>query len=223
MDPLTQSKTGTRWSQTSRAIYNDNAPIQWAAAKQAAPGERVSGDEFLVQRFPGGVLVAAVDGLGHGEEATLAARLAVSTLAAHAHESVLSLVERCHAALNKTRGVVMTLGSFCEAEGSITWMGVGNVEGLLIRADPTQQPSRESVLMRGGVVGYQLPPLSASLVRVQTGDLLILTTDGIDPSYASKLPVQDSPHRLAGMIMDKYSKGTDDALVLVLRYVGTRR
>lgn len=221
MDPLTRPKPATRWSETARAIYNDGAPVQWAAAKRAAPGEQVPGDEFVLKQFPGGMLVAVVDGLGHGEEATLAARLAVSTLAAHAEESVLALVERCHSALKKTRGAVMTLVSLREEEGSITWMGVGNVEGLLIRSDSNKQPPRERVLMRGGVVGYQLPPLSASILKIEAGDWLILTTDGIDSNFADKLLMQDPPHRIAGAIMDKYAKGTDDALVLVLRYVGT--
>lgn len=223
MDSLTPPKPATRWSETARATYNDDAPVQWAAAKRAAPGEQVSGDEFLVKPFPGGILVAVVDGLGHGEEATLAARLAIRTLTAHAQEPVLALVERCHQALKATRGVVMTLGSFREEEGSITWMGVGNVEGLLIRSAPNQQPARESVLLRGGVVGYQLPALSASLVKIEAGDLLILATDGIDHDFADKLMIQDPPHRIADAIMDKHSKGTDDALVLVLRYVGTPR
>ncbi len=221
MDSVKPPKTTTRWSETASAIYNDGSPMQWAVAKLPAPGQQVSGDEFVVKRFPGGMLVAVVDGLGHGEEATLAARVAVKMLTEQAHESVLVLVERCHNALKETRGVVMTLGSFREEDRSMTWMGVGNVEGILIRADRNKHPPRESVLLRGGVVGYQLPPISASIVQIETGDLLILTTDGVDNSFVDKLPLLDAPHRIAGLIMDRYSKGHDDALVLVLRYAGT--
>ena len=61
----------------------------------------------------------------------------------------------------------------------MTWLGVGNVEGVLIRADTRATPAAESVLLRGGVVGYQLPALQASVVPVSRGDLLILATDGI--------------------------------------------
>jgi len=35
------------------------------------PGQAVSGDMHLVRPFEDGVLVALVDGLGHGEEAAL--------------------------------------------------------------------------------------------------------------------------------------------------------
>ena len=221
MDSLTPTQPATRWAETARAIYNDAGPLQWAVAKRAAPGEQVSGDEFLVQPFPGGALVAVVDGLGHGEAARLAARLAISTLTAHAQQSLPALVERCHQALKTTRGAVMTLGSFREEEGSLNWIGVGNVEGLLIRSAPNQRPARESVLLRGGVVGYQLPFLTASLVKIQAGDLLILATDGIGYGYSDKVMIQDPPQRIADAILGNYSKGSDDALVLVLRYVGT--
>jgi len=51
-------------------------------------GESESGDQQLIQRFTDGVLVAVVDGLGHGAEAADAARIAVQTLREHAGESV---------------------------------------------------------------------------------------------------------------------------------------
>src|SRR3989442_14621880 len=108
--------------------------VEWGVATQALEGEAVSGDLHVVKPFPNGILVGVVDGLGHGDEATLAAQLAVSTLESYCHESVISLVKRCHGALAKTRGVVMSLASFNTTEGTMTWLGVGNVEGLLVRA-----------------------------------------------------------------------------------------
>ncbi len=54
--------------------------IEWGVAAQPLEGEAESGDLHVVQRFPKGVLVAAVDGLGHGPEAAAAARSAVATL-----------------------------------------------------------------------------------------------------------------------------------------------
>src|SRR5690349_16912748 len=111
--------------------------LDWGVAARALPGERASGDLHLVETFPGGVLVAVVDALGHGEEAAIAAQLAVATLAKHAAEPVDALMQRCHLALRrKTRGVVMSLASFDAAERTMTWLGVGNVEGFVYAADP---------------------------------------------------------------------------------------
>ena len=53
----------------------------------------------------------------------------------------------------------MSLASFNALDGAMTWLGVGNVTGLLLRADAGAERKRESLLLRGGVVGYRLPPL----------------------------------------------------------------
>lgn len=195
--------------------------LEWAVASLALPGQAVSGDLHLVQPFANGALVAAVDGLGHGAEAAAAAQLAVATLHAHAHEPVLVLLKRCHEALRKTRGAVMTLASFNALYGTITWVGVGNVEGVLLHADPKEGPLRDYVLLHGGVVGLQhLPPLRGFVVPVAPEATLILATDGIRSGFAEGLPLEDPPQLLADRILARNAKGTDDALVVVSRYRG---
>src|SRR5256885_6028210 len=85
------------------------ALIEWGVASLALPGEAESGDRHLVKPVGTGVLVAVVDGLGHGAEAAAAAQAAVAALERHATESPVPLIERCHRALQGTRGVVMSV------------------------------------------------------------------------------------------------------------------
>ena len=73
-----------------------------------------------------------------------------------ASHSALLLMKLCHEALHTTRGAVLTLASFNGLDGTVTWLGVGNVDGVLLRADPKAMPVREYVLLHGGVVGLQL-------------------------------------------------------------------
>ena len=54
--------------------------IAWGMAQAVLAGQTVSGDRHLVSPCRDGLLVAVVDGLGHGEEAAKAAEIAVSTL-----------------------------------------------------------------------------------------------------------------------------------------------
>jgi serine/threonine protein phosphatase PrpC len=194
--------------------------IEWGVAVQPLEGEAESGDQYVVRPLPNGVLVAAVDGLGHGPEAAAAARSAVVTLEDYAHEPVISLLRRCHERLIRTRGVVMSLASFNALDNTMTWLGVGNVEGLLLRADVAANPPRENVLLRGGVVGYQLPALHASILPVTRGDVLILATDGIRGGFAEDVTLSDPPQRIAEHILARCATGMDDALVLVARYLG---
>jgi serine/threonine protein phosphatase PrpC len=192
--------------------------LDWGVASLALAGQVESGDLHYVRPVGRGALVSVVDGLGHGAEAAVAARKAVAALERHAAESLLPLVERCHQALLGTRGVVMSVAFFDAVAASMTWVGVGNVEGVLFYGDRARRPPRVSLLTRGGVVGCELPRLRADVVEVAPGDTLILATDGIGRGFVDGLPVEGSPQQLADHILERFGKSTDDALVFVARY-----
>jgi hypothetical protein len=194
--------------------------LEWSVSASPLGGEAASGDLAVVCPFPNGALVAVVDGLGHGAEAAHAARLAAAELQRHAAESVIALVRRCHSALRGTRGVVLSLASFNTRDDTLTWLGVGNVEGVLVRAQPVGAPFRENVLLRGGVVGHDLPPLQAFVVPVAADDCLVFATDGVRAEFITAVSTNGPPARQAGDLLSRYAKGTDDALVLVARYLG---
>ena len=196
--------------------------IEWAVAELVLPGQTESGDRCLVTPTPDGALVAVVDGLGHGAEAADAAKAALRSLERHAHEPILPLIRNCHRSLAGTRGVVLSVAVFDARGETMTWVGVGNVEGVLLRAQATTILGRESLLLRGGVVGVHLPALAAAIIPVTRGDVLILATDGIRSDFVVRpLPADDGPQQLADDILAKWGTRTDDALVLVARYLGS--
>lgn len=196
--------------------------IEWHVEIAACPGEAASGDQYLVREFPQGVLVGVLDGLGHGEEASRAARAAIEVLERNPQDSLISLVEQCHTALRLTRGAVLSLACLRIPESTLTWIGVGNVQGVLVRRDADRAPRQESLSARSGVVGSHLPQLRASIVPVLSGDLLILATDGIQSRFAEYLRLDDGPERIARRIMAECSRTNDDALVLVVRFTHGR-
>jgi negative regulator of sigma-B (phosphoserine phosphatase) len=196
--------------------------IEMGVAGRALDGQASSGDLYVVQPLPTGAFVAVVDGLGHGEEAAAVAARAVSALESHADESVIALVRRCHEALRGTRGAVMSLASFSARDNTMTWIGVGNVDGRLLRSRDRRREAKESLLLRGGVVGVQLPPLGAAVLPVAIGDTLILATDGIHREFDRDVNLGASPQKVADSILAEHRRPTDDALVLVCRYIGER-
>lgn len=191
--------------------------LQYWVAARPIPGQSESGDQFLVQPFPDGVLIAVIDGLGHGVEAAAAAKMAVAKLAEHAGEPVVALVQRCHAALRKMRGAVMSIASCNGVENTMTWIGVGNVEGMLVHAAATAgKPA--SLLVRGGIVGDRLPTLLSATVPLRRGDLLFFATDGIQSAFLRELRYTEHPHELVHRIFMQHGKSTDDVLLLAARW-----
>jgi phosphoserine phosphatase RsbX len=189
--------------------------VEAGVASAALPGETESGDTHVIASHSGGVLVAGIDGLGHGSEAAHAAGVARAVLEDDPGADLVELFARCHARLARSRGVVMSLAAF-SAAGRLVWLGVGNVEGTLLR----DGGGTEAILLLGGVVGYSLPRLRPSTTSVAPGDLLVLATDGISHGFAQGLDPSLSPQELADGIVAEFGRGSDDALALVARYLG---
>jgi negative regulator of sigma-B (phosphoserine phosphatase) len=199
----------------------DESLVEVGVAGRALPGEFVSGDVHLVAPYPGGVLLAAIDGLGHGSEAAEAARAASASLAEDPAADLSDLLVRTHGRLARTRGAVISLATITEFDSGLTWLGVGNVEGTVVHAEDDARPPTESILLLGGVVGYQLPRLRPSTTTLAVGDLLVMTTDGIRAGYLNGLDVDTAAQELADEILDGFAKGNDDAMVLVARFTGS--
>jgi hypothetical protein len=201
------------------SLSGTSAALEWDTASAPFPGETVLGDRAVVTVARERALVAAVDGVGHGPEAAAAARIAGDVLQRSAGADPASAVLACHRALIHTRGAALSLASVDLGGRAITWLGVGNVEGRLLRGAELV-PVTESLLVHGGVVGHELPRLSPQTTSVARGDVLILATDGIRRDFADTLVASGSCRDIADRILQRHGLGSDDALVLVARYLG---
>lgn len=201
---------------------NSNKPFGWGVSSLTYQGETNSGDKFVVAAFTGGVLVAVIDALGHGNQAAVVAELAMRTLEQHAHENIATLIRRCHTVMCLTRGAAISLASFDWQQRNMTWLGIGNVSGVLVHTDSGINSRVTSLLVRSGVVGDRLPELQTIVVPYTVGTTLIMTTDGVNADYTEILPklTMVEPQRLAQRILDDYARHDDDATVLVFRYNG---
>lgn len=197
-----------------------DSAVESASSVFVLPGQTESGDHCFVTSTPYGSLMAVIDGLGHGHEAALAAKRAIAAIREHASEPIEELAQRCHAALNSTRGAVMNLASFDAQAGTLSWLGIGNVEGRLLLRLASSGYQQQHLLLRPGVIGQRLPKLQAFVNRIERGDVLIFATDGINPDFADHLPIDAPVEDIADDIIARHCKQTDDALVLVARYLG---
>ena len=187
--------------------------IRWAERSRPLAGETESGDMQVVVPFSKGVLLAVIDGLGHGTEAAAAARVAAHTLQDNPSRGPAEQIDRCHAALRGTRGAAMLVTSVSVADGVICWAGIGNVEGWRLRGD-----KREAMISRAGVVGYQITAPRDRSEVLEPGDLVILATDGISSGFLQAVTSEADVDAIASAILEDHARAADDALVLVARY-----
>ncbi len=205
---------------TASGTVQRTGSIEWSVASRTLEGQSVSGDLHAVVASRDGVLLSVIDGLGHGEEATAAAKAATEVIEKSPGAAVDLLMQQCHRALKPTRGAVMSLIAVNTRQNTASVIGVGNVEAILLRNDPGERPWRESVLLRGGVVGYKLPPLQTETWQISPGDVFVFATDGVREDFAEVVDPSDPLPALVQKIMSRCVRGTDDALVLAGKFLG---
>jgi hypothetical protein len=186
-------------------------------------GEEVSGDHWVAVEGRGGsVVFAVIDGLGHGPPAAQAASLAAEVLRDNASEPLDAMLLLCHQALVATRGAAVTVATIETRGEALRWLGVGNVAGTLIRPTVGRAIVAGSPLLRGGIVGYQLPTLVVpEVIATQLGDLLIMATDGVSGDVADEVHLGHRAEQLAIDLLRRWATEADDATILVARHRGT--
>jgi serine phosphatase RsbU (regulator of sigma subunit) len=191
--------------------------IEWAAASRTHPHEVICGDAYSVRTTRHGALLCVIDGLGHGPEAAEASQAALSVISDHDDDDTGAILSHCHEALKPTRGAVLSLAKLDTRHNNLSWIGIGNVEGILLRPGG----SHEWLPLRGGIVGCRLPTIRVSETPVVPGDSLIMFSDGIAGQFLDLLSTEQSPAEMAERIIGRGTKGYDDAMVLVVKYHGT--
>jgi len=194
--------------------------MEFGIAAAAVEGQRESGDIHVMYYVRDCLLLAVIDGIGHGDSAAAAALAASSVLKSNPSEKLETLMQMCHDVLRSTRGAVMSLASIFPRLGQMRWLGVGNVQGMVQRAGALKGTVQEVLLLRAGVLGAQMPSLQAATVPLQTDDRIIFATDGIRSGFVADLSSLDTPQRSADRILQQHCRSNDDALVVVARYLG---
>jgi serine/threonine protein phosphatase PrpC len=204
----------------AQAMTKPSAVIEWSAEVRPFGGAGPCGDLEAVVVGNRASVFAVADGLGHGSEAAAAAKAAAAVIQQGADTDITQLMTDCHQALRRTRGAALSIAVFSWSNSSMIWLGVGNVGAILARGDTSARPARHALLLRGGVVGYRMPSLRPEVLPVYPGDTLIMATDGIASAYENEPTDARDPKQLARDILERHGKESDDALVLVARYLG---
>lgn len=181
-------------------------------------GETLSGDVALVSSAQEGVLVAVIDALGHGAEAhQLSVGLSKELsnwLAAEPSPKPETALRMLHENARGTRGAVATVAwlNMRTLEGSVA--GIGNVRCRLFGI------TTRSVDFGDGVLGHRMRSPRSFSLALQPADVVLLFSDGVAGRFRREdypsLALDPAP-AIAFNIVQRFSKGTDDASCAVVR------
>jgi len=182
---------------------------------EALKGQTVCGDAYFIKEFENKVLIAVIDGLGHGSDAAVAANRAVEYLESHYEKSLTEIIKGCHEELKKTRGAAIGLALIDLDRSVLRYAGVGNIEAR-VRSRTTIRP-----VSVNGILGYNLRKVKEEEFPYNPGDLIILHSDGISGKFDFNLfPPEflgQHPQTIAERIAAEFCRERDDFTIVVAR------
>lgn len=187
---------------------------------RAKSGQTVCGDACAVWLEVDHIVLAVVDGLGHGPEAASAAQAALRCIGSMRYRSCEDIFTECDKQLYATRGVAMALAIVDPVLHQLTLATVGNIRAVLL----TGKRERHLGGARG-VVGAGFDGLAPERIELVADDTLLLYSDGLDeflPWRDIQLPDFAAP-AIAEFALDHWAKDGDDAAMLVYRHAGACR
>jgi len=184
--------------------------------RQAKAGEAVCGDNWIVRRLADGWVCAVADGLGHGLIASDAATAIIETVRrVSSRLSPVELLEAAHQAAKPTRGAAFGVAVLDGAAGVVRFAGIGNISAVVVNGD-----ERRHLVSHNGIVGHEYRKAAEFSHPWQAQSVLVLHSDGVSTHWDLKhypgLLARD-PSLVAGVLYRDFTRGRDDATVVVLR------
>jgi anti-sigma regulatory factor (Ser/Thr protein kinase) len=183
-------------------------------------GEHACGDNWTHAASGGATAVLVADGLGHGVTAADAANEAVSAFHQASNYAPVDVLDRVHHALMKTRGAAVAIAHVDAGRGLLSYGGVGNIAAT-VEGDG---PARHLVSLHG-TAGHRVRRLQDFRYPWGNTDVLVVHSDGVSAHWTlAAYPGLKLRHPLviSAVLLRDFSRGRDDATVVVARNAGTR-
>jgi len=202
--------------ETDRAKAQRSRSYDVGVVRVPKRGESECGDDWgFVQNDGGRLMVALADGLGHGPSAAEASRRAVAIARERAVEPAGRIVSEVHAGLRATRGAALAVAAI-DADGtSLRFCGLGNISAAIVSPRDSK-----SLVSHNGIAGHEMRKVQEFVYEWSPDATLVMHSDGVSARWdLARYPglAVRSPSVVAGVIYRDFSRGRDDALVVVVR------
>lgn len=188
--------------------------LRFGVSQHSLHDDPACGDIWSLAVQGGRVSALIIDGLGHGEDAEVAARAGEAAFQQRPFDSPERQFEDMHHAMKGTRGGAAAAVHFDALSGGLRFVGIGNIGATLISEEKTR-----GLASHPGIVGLQFRKAQAFDHSHAIGHLLVMFSDGLQ----SRWNLRDYPgliHRhpavIAAVLHRDYCRGRDDVTVLVI-------
>jgi negative regulator of sigma-B (phosphoserine phosphatase) len=188
--------------------------LDYGVAEKAL--ESVNGDAIFISVEKEHMFIGIVDGAGHGQGANIIANKCLNILESSKTLALPILMERLHEKLKGTYGAVAVIGKLNYASQEFSYVGIGNI---FLRVFGTHSKQE---ITQGGVIGYSIRTPKEKIIKIDTGNILVLHTDGISSNFnATDYPdiLWDDTKIIADNLIEKFGKNNDDATCIVIRLI----
>ncbi|MBX9721428.1 MAG: SpoIIE family protein phosphatase [Candidatus Obscuribacterales bacterium] len=179
-------------------------------------GEILSGDKWTTCTIGDSLYCLMVDGLGHGFEASEAAKLAVKRFKDNLSLAPAQMLKELHNALRGSRGAVGAVAKIDFERGELCFAGLGNIAGILLN-----KLERKHLTSLNGTLGYEAQKITEFRFPWARTSTLIMHSDGLSSRYTDYETLSgnnaESAAVVAATLYLRQSKKTDDATVLVVK------
>lgn len=188
-------------------------PRSFGAVTVSKAGEIANGDAWAAAGTAGNRTYLVVDGLGHGELAAEASRVAVEEFRRCAGGSLTEILGAIHLALRHTRGAAVAVARTDEEQDQLLFAGVGNIGGTIVNAGE----SRKTV-SRNGTVGLVIPRIQEYVYPFGRHSTFFMYSDGVLTNWSwEPYPglLARHPMLIAGVLYRDFRRERDDVTMLV--------
>lgn len=194
-------------------LHHDN---KLAALNRPFWTESVSGDAIVFKAFGEKLLLAVIDGTGHGHEAhSVSSKMAEyidnlpeCTLPHH-------IIQQLHGILEPCIGASVGIAVLDTVKQEVTYSGVGNISAYILGHHD------HSFSSASGTVGNKFRRIPSETRTLMAGDLIILHSDGIKSRFYTQFEVahlKQSVRQILRYIFSNFEKKHDDASCIVYRF-----
>lgn len=179
------------------------------------PGQEVSGDGWGIEHLKDKFSCVIADGLGHGPDAAIAAHAALLTVNEYRDKAPAEIIERAHGSLRSTRGAAVALAEIDFSANVVRFCGIGNITAAIVHDERVRH-----LVSQNGIVGQETRKISEFTYPWSRESILVMHSDGLTARWDLKAYpalMQRDPSLIAGVLYRDFSRGRDDATVLVAR------